>query len=319
MRKAREIPVYLMTGFLDSGKTQFFKSVLNPDGLADGARTLLFCCEEGEEEYDPAELGKYNVILIPVEEYEDLNPDMLSEYERKYRPEQVLIEYNGMWPLADLDSEILPENWVLYQIVLTVEAPTFQSYTKNMASLMMEKLRNADMIVFNRCDDELKEFLRKQNIKMLNRQAAIYLEFADGRPTEDYDSGVPPFDMSGEVLELSDSDYGLWYTDVQDHPDRYEGKKVRYRGMVAKAPEFPEGSVVVGRFAMVCCAQDTAFLGMFCFGPDNGSYETRDWVWVTGEVHTEYVEFYQGDGPVLRSVRLESAEAPEEELITLGG
>lgn len=315
MRKGKEIPVYLTAGFLDSGKTQFIKSILTPDGLADGSRTLLFCCEEGEEEYDAAALLKQNVVLINIENYEDLTTQMLRDYEKKYKPEQVLFEYNGMWSMAELDMQILPENWILYQIVVTVEAPTFQVYAQNMASLMMEKLRNADMIIFNRCDDELKEMLRKRNIKMLNRQAAIYLEFEDGRESEDYDSGVPPFDMSGEVLELSDEDYGVWYTDVQEHPDRYEGKKVRYRGMVAKSAKFPEGSFVAGRFAMVCCADDTTFLGMICFGPDHEKVKTKDWVWVTAEVRTEYVKLYHGDGPVLHTIKVEPAEKPEEELI----
>ena len=191
MKRKKEIPVYLICGFLDAGKTEFLKSVLTPDGLADGSRTLLFQCEEGEEEYDEAELKKRNVVLIPIEGQEQLTTQLLLDCERKYRPEQVLFEYNGMWSMEELDREILPEHWVLYQIVHVVESPTFQMYAQNMASLMMEKLRNADMIIFNRCNDELKEVLRRRNIKMLNRRAAIYLEFEDGT-TEDYDSGVPP-------------------------------------------------------------------------------------------------------------------------------
>ena len=314
MKKEKEIPVYLVCGFLDSGKTEFLKSILTPDGLADGSRTLLFLCEEGEVEYDEAELKRRNVILLPIDSYEQLTTEMLRECEKKYRPEQVIFEYNGMWSMEQLDREILPRNWLLYQIVHMVEAPTFQLYAQNMASLMMEKLRNADMIVFNRCDQELEEQLRRRNIKMLNRRATIYLEFTDGT-TEDYDSGLPPFDMSGEVLELGDEDYGVWYTDVQEHPDRYEGKKVRYRGMVAQSDKFPQGSFVAGRFAMVCCAEDTTFLGMICFGPDRDRFKTKDWVWVTGEVRTEYVKLYKGDGPVLHTLSVEPAEPPAEELV----
>ena len=314
MKQKKEIPVYLVCGFLDAGKTEFLKSVLTPDGLADGSRTLLFRCEEGEEEYDEQALKKRNVVLVPIEEQEELTTQLLLDCEKKYRPEQVIFEYNGMWSMEELDREILPEHWILYQIVHVVESPTFQMYAQNMASLMMEKLRNADMIIFNRCNDELKEVLRKRNIKMLNRRASIYLEFEDGS-TEDYDSGVPPFDMSREALELSDADHGIWDTDVQAHPARYEGKKVRYRGMVAKSDKFPAGSFVAGRFAMVCCAQDTTFLGMICFSPDVDRVKTRDWVWVTGEVRQEYVKLYNGDGPVLHTLSVEPADPPEEELV----
>ena len=47
-----EIPVYLFTGFLESGKTSFIRDLLNDPNFAEGERTLLFLCEEGEEELD---------------------------------------------------------------------------------------------------------------------------------------------------------------------------------------------------------------------------------------------------------------------------
>ena len=47
-----DIPVYLIAGFLDSGKTGFINGILR-DGFAEEDRTLLICCEEGELEYDP--------------------------------------------------------------------------------------------------------------------------------------------------------------------------------------------------------------------------------------------------------------------------
>ena len=47
-----DIPVYLIAGFLDAGKTDFINGILK-DGFAAEDRTLLICCEEGEDEYDP--------------------------------------------------------------------------------------------------------------------------------------------------------------------------------------------------------------------------------------------------------------------------
>ena len=40
-------PVYLIAGFLDSGKTTFINGIL-ADGFAIEDKTLLICCEEGE-------------------------------------------------------------------------------------------------------------------------------------------------------------------------------------------------------------------------------------------------------------------------------
>lgn len=309
-----EIPVYLITGFLESGKTNFIRPMLTSEEFAGGERTLFFRCEDGEEEYDPEELAKHNVVLVPISKKEELTKERLKEYGKKYKPEQVVCEYNGMWPLAEIE-DLLPKNWALYQIVATIDATTFDAYVKNMGSLMMEKLGNADMIIFNRCTKELAGALRKRNLKMLNRQAEIYLEYPNG-DAEDYFLGDEcPFDLSAPVLELSDEEYGFWYVDVMEHPDRYEGKLVRYRGVVAQSDKFPKGSFVAGRFAMVCCSEDVTFFGMICKGPDHNRFKTKDWVMVTAQVKKEYQKLFQSEGPVLYTQSVEPCNPPEQEII----
>ena len=43
---AREIPVYLFTGFLESGKTTFIQGTLEDERFNSGEKTLLLVCEE---------------------------------------------------------------------------------------------------------------------------------------------------------------------------------------------------------------------------------------------------------------------------------
>ena len=61
-----DIPVYLVAGFLDSGKTDFINGILE-DGFARGQRTLLLCCEEGELEYNPKFLKDVTVVTVEDE------------------------------------------------------------------------------------------------------------------------------------------------------------------------------------------------------------------------------------------------------------
>ena len=84
-----DIPVYLVVGFLDGGKTNFINGILE-DGFAKKDRTLLLRCEEGDEEYNEKFLK--NVTVVPVEDQEALTCSFLKECEKKYRPRQVLIE-----------------------------------------------------------------------------------------------------------------------------------------------------------------------------------------------------------------------------------
>ena len=53
-----KVPIYLMTGFLESGKTSFLNFTLAQDYFQIDEPTLLILCEEGEEEYDKKVLKK---------------------------------------------------------------------------------------------------------------------------------------------------------------------------------------------------------------------------------------------------------------------
>lgn len=314
MAKKREIPVYMICGFLDSGKTNFIAPMLTGEDFTADERTLLLVTEEGEEEYDEQAMLHYDVRMHAFEDKADFTREACLKLDNKYHPTQVVIEYNGMWNLPDV-QEALPEHWVLYQIVTTIDATTFDSYSKNMSSLMMQQISNADMVVINRCTDELAEMLRGRNLKMLNRRAEIYLEYM-GERMEEYDDGTPPFDLSVPVLELKDEEFGVWYVDAMDNPERYQNKVVSFLGTVAYSDKFPRGTCACGRFAMVCCADDTTFLGVLLKGPELKDFKTKDWVRVTGRVKLEKHKIFQDNaGPVVHILDIAPAEAPKEELV----
>ena len=307
-----DIPVYLVAGFLDAGKTNFINGILE-DGFAREGRTLLIRCEEGEEEYSPAALR--GVDVVDVEDLEELSPDSCRKWERQYRPVQVLIEYNGMWQFAPLFERVFPPNWILYQIMTFVQASTFDLYAKNMGQLMMEKITNADMIVFNRCTPELRDFLRKRNLRMVNRRAEIWLENEDGS-SENYLTGDEcPFDLSQDVVEVPDEDYGVWYVDVMDHPERYAGKLMHMKLLMCHSKRMP-GVHCPGRFAMVCCANDVQFLGLVAKGDNLEQYRDRDWVEVKARMAVETHQAYKGPGPVMRILSIAPCEKPAEEVVT---
>ena len=303
-KQAIEKPVYLFAGFLESGKTQFINSILN-DGFAKEERTLLLCCEEGEIEYDPKVLK--NVTVIPVEDLEDLDRDFLDRLELKYDPEQVLIEWNGMWPMQKLIEEDLPDNWLLYQVMTIVESATFENYVRNMGQIMMEKIINADMLVFNRCTHELAEALRSRNLRMVNRRCEMFLEYVDGTVEPYADPDASPFDLSGDEITIADNDYGVWFVDIMDHPERWVDKTVKLKLVMCHSRQFP-GVCCPGRFAMVCCEEDVQFLGLIAEGDGLTAYKNHDWVNISARVSLEEREAYQGKGPILNVLSVSPAD-----------
>ena len=307
-----DIPVYLIDGFLDGGKTKFINGILE-DGFAREGRTLLICCEEGEEEYDPRWLR--NVTVVTVEDEEDLKCSWLKELEKQYKPTQVLLEYNGMWQMERLYREVLPANWVLYQIMTFVKADTFEIYAKNMGQLMMEKVINADLLVFNRCTPEVAAALRERNLRMVNRQADMYIEFEDGTNEDYINDDTPPFDMSQEIINIPDEDYGVWFVDAMDHPGRYDGHLVHMKLVMCHSQKYP-GIHCPGRFVMTCCENDITFYGLIAHGEGLEQYENRDWVEVTARMGVEEHVAYDGPGPVMHVLSIAPCEKAAQEVVT---
>ena len=307
-----DIPVYLIAGFLDAGKTNFINGILQ-DGFARDDRTLLLRCEEGEEEYDPKVLD--NVFTYTVDDPGQLTPDFFKKLEKQYKPKQVIIEYNGMWMIEPLYRTGLPANWILYQIMTLVDANTFEMYVKNMGQLMMEKITNADMLIFNRCNAELRASLRSRNLRMVNRRADIYLENEDGTSEEYVTEDMRPFDLSGGKLDVPDDDYGVWYVDLMDHPESYDGVTVTFKALMCHSKKF-KGTDVPGRFAMVCCENDMQFLALVCKGKGLDKFKDRDWVEITATVKKEESPAYQGEGPVLYVSKIGYCQKPKQEVVS---
>ena len=101
-----EVPVYLVNGFLESGKTLFIDDALKSEDFADGDKTLLIACEEGMEEYDEKQLAPLNVAIEYIEDESELNKDNLKKLCDKHKPMRIFIEFNGMWNMKNfLENE----------------------------------------------------------------------------------------------------------------------------------------------------------------------------------------------------------------------
>ena len=307
-----DIPVYLIAGFLDAGKTEFITGILQ-DGFAREDRTLLLICEEGENEYPAAALG--NVFTYKIEDPEEMTPELFKKLEKQYKPKQVIIEYKGMWAIEPRYRKGLPANWILYQIMTLVDATTFEMYVKNMGQLMMEKIMNADLLIFNRCNEELRAMLRARNVRMVNRRADIYMENDDGTSEEYVTPDMMPFDLSTGHLDVPDEDYGVWYVDLMDNTARYDGITVKFKSIMCHSKKF-KGVHCPGRFAMVCCEDDMQFLALVCRGEGLEKFKDREWVELTATVKNEVCDAYQGPGPVLYVTDIHKCDKPKEEVVS---
>lgn len=298
---------------MDSGKTTLIKETLVENGFAEQGKSLIICCEDGDVEYDAAELDKIKTKVVMVEKEEDFTAEFLNNLNLSYLPDQVFIEYNGTWGMDVLMEMDLPKGWVIVQSLATVDATTFEMYLQNMRAMIMEQLFQADVVIFNRCDDSTDKGKFRRNVKALNRKAQLVYERTDG--TLDEREEELPFDITADELDISDADYAIWYMDCMDNPKKYEGKKVKFLALVYNPDKLKKGVFVPGRFAMTCCVEDVTFIGFKCKYPDEDKIPHKSWITITAEVHIEFAKEYKGKGPVLYPVSIEPAEKPEDELV----
>jgi len=309
-----EIPVYLITGFLEGGKTHFIRETLQDPNFTEQEHTLLLICEEGEEEYDADFCRRTGCDVQVVEDLSEFTTENLRKWDDQYKPDRVIIEYNGMWQLSELNNVRLPRGWVSFQTIAICDSTTFTLYQNNMRALMSDKFQMAELVLFNRCTPEIDKNQMARSVRLVNRRCALGFERPDG--TEDTSFvETSPFDLDADLIEISDQDFGLWYTEAMDEPKKYRGKTVRFLAQVCIDPKFPKNSFALGRHAMVCCAEDIAFLAMICKAERQPIPPHESWVMLTAQVKVELNPLYGDRGPVLYAQSIEKAQPPKERLL----
>ena len=307
----QQIPVYAFTGFLDSGKTKLIQETLEDPRFNAGERTLVLIFEEGEEEYDLSTYPKKNVYLEVLDQ-QTVTTEELKALQKKYKAERVVAELNGMQQVGDLYMRF-PDSWAIAQEVMFADATTFMTYNANMRNLVMDKLMGAQMVVFNRMAPGQDVMPFHKLARAANRRIDILYDYTDGTTKFDEIEDPLPFDINAPVIEIKDEDYALWYRDVSEEPQKYDGKTVHFKGQVAMLRRDKNGMFAPGRFVMTCCVEDIQFCGIPCRYAGAGSLESRSWVWVTAKIGAEKHPLYKGDvGPVLTAISVETGAEPAD-------
>lgn len=310
-----QIPVYVFTGFLDSGKTKFIQETLEDPRFNAGERTLLLVFEEGEEEYDFSTYPSKNVYMEILDQ-ETVTKKELQTLAKKHKAQRVVAELNGMQLVGDLYSRF-PDEWVVAQEVMFADSTTFMTYNSNMRNLVMDKLVGGQMVIFNRIKIGADTMPLHKLARAANRRIDILYEFADGSTSFDDIEDPLPFDINADIILINDEDYALWYRDITEEPAKYDGKRVCFKAQVARLRREKDAMFAPGRFVMTCCADDIQFCGIPCRYDGAAKLESRSWVMVEATITAQKHALYKGAvGPVLTATAVKPAEPALEDVVT---
>lgn len=305
-------PVYVFSGFLDSGKTQAIKATLYDQRFNQGEKSLIICFEQGEVIYDDKFLQISNSDVVYLDSVNDLTPEKQKELDEKYRPERIVIELNGME-----DDNVLYKSrgffpkWELAQTLTTVDASSFNLYLSNMRQFMYNHVVNAEVCILNRADKADKRYIRN-NLKSINQRLEIIYEDADGNVSSQVDEDL--FDLSKDLF-IEDIDYGLWYMDALDNPDKYDKKHITIKVKLVEEVKEYTNLLIMGRSALVCCAEDIANIALSCVDITKDQIKKDQYYYLSGKLRS--VRATDGTKIVVLYVsEYKEAPAPDNDLVS---
>lgn len=277
------IPVIIIRGILESGKSYFIKDALYRGDFGDLGRLLILSQEEGVEEFDSEFLTSYSASVEYVEK-EDWNDKNINELVRKHKPQVIFVECNEMWGQKDIKY---PSYFDIQQVMTIIDGTTFNVYFGAMRQLFVDMVKDSEVVLINRCKPIPETSQMKRNLKMINGSAGILALDENGNQLK-LESDLP-YDLNGEVIKIDLNGFGDFYVDSFEEKERYEGRIVEFECQAMFSKQLPPKTFVAARYAMTCCADDIQIIGHLCSYAGKVVIQNESWIKLRAVVH--YVKF----------------------------
>ena len=306
----REIPLFVVNGFLESGKTTLIKEIIENNEMYHNGTTVIIVCEDGEISYDKKWCEDYGVYVEYIEDEAEFTADFMRNIDDIYHAEQYVIEYNSFF---DWDNQQFKNNMIIYQQITLIDSTNFEVMFNNMRKIFQTMVKESAIIIFNRCDNNQNLSKYRRWIRGMNQQAQIGFEGSDGRVTATLDEDLP-YDLSKDVIAFEDDVYPTWYIEVFDHYEKYLNKTFKFKAFVR---DILEDTFVLGRKVMTCCADDIQFLGYEVINNTETTVKLNDCIYIECRVDYRYSNLAGENVVMLIADRISILKPEEEEVVSL--
>lgn len=306
----KEVPLFILNGFLESGKTTIIKEIIENNENYQNHSTVVIACEQGEVEYDEDWCEKYQVHVEYIEEQDEFTPEYMRNLDQIYRADQYVIEYNSFF---DFDAQEFPNDMVIYQQITLIDSTTFGVMFNNMRKIFQSMIKDSSLVIFNRCDGvkDLSQYRRW--IRGLNQQTQIAFEGANGRLTAMLDEDLP-YDLTKDEIAFEEDVYPTWYIEVFDNHEKYLNKTFKFKAFVR---DITSKTFVLGRNVMTCCAEDIQFLGYEVINETDVKVKVGDCIYIECEVEIRYSEIAQEEVVMLVAKKITKLKKEKEQVLTM--
>ncbi|MHB8061311.1 MAG: permease [Ruminiclostridium sp.] len=146
------IPIYVVTGFLDAGKTTFLNNLLNRHDWLD-VRILVIQFETGEKEFNSRH-NNCDVIKFSkkvLEQQPNQIVEQICECLQSCEFDEIWIEWNGVTPFSQLQSLLLDSSLhrlcKIAKVIHIADAVNIENLLGRTGSALPEQIANCDFVV----------------------------------------------------------------------------------------------------------------------------------------------------------------------------
>lgn len=306
----KEVPLFLLNGFLESGKTTIIKEIVENNDVYQNGTTVIIACEDGEIEYDDDWCNKYGIHVEYVEDQADFTPEFLRNLDSLYHPDRFVIEYNSFF---DFEAQDFPDYMLIYQQITMIDAQTFKVMFNNMKKIFSSMVQYSSLVIFNRCDGITELSSYRRQIRALNQQTQIAFEDSSGRLSTMLDEDLP-YDLSKDVIAFEEDVYPVWYVEVFDNYEKYFNKLFKFKVFVR---DVTKDTIVVGRNVMTCCENDIQFLGYEVVNSSGVKVKEGDCIYLECTVHHEYSKLAEEEVVILHAKNITKLKKEKEKVLSM--
>lgn len=172
-------PIFVVTGFLSTGKTTFLNSLLNGKKW-ETAKILLIQFESGEEEFQSVQKNCHVLSFSKkdLERNPDQIPDQIADSLKKEQFDEIWIEWNGMTPFGQLYSLLLAPSLrgfcKLRKVLHIIDGSSFEKILGRTGSALPEQIQNSDFLIVRNADTPHHFRKTEKLLREINPKADIF-------------------------------------------------------------------------------------------------------------------------------------------------
>ena len=301
------IDTRLVYGFLDAGKTTYIQDCIQSDYFYKYGSTLILCFEEGERAFDTDALTERRTAVAYYDGTEEVATFCESRI-KAYHPDRIYVEMNTM--MEGLRNQLPASLRVTYAITW-IDWTTLKLFFINFRQMMGRMIADSHQVIFRGCPS--KELLSpySQDFRLMNQKASYLRQDPMGYHEKAFDLFLP-FSLEDEEISVTEERYLPLWLDAFDHPEHYEGKRLRFTDPLELRQNGTEGHWSAGRVVMTCCMADLQFMAFEI--TEAAELTEEGWVSFDSLARTE-TDAYGRRSMKLKPVSIRYASAPKNRIM----